>query len=245
MKTTQEDVRLVLTKIKQLLKQKKIKYRELASALSLSEASVKRLFTSVDISFGRLNQICSALGVSLNEVLTSIEDERVRDVSFPAQVEDLLSKSPIHLSLYWKVAIERMTLSSAIAELKIDKAKGFSVAKDLDKMGLIELHAGDRIIPPQLAPVRWAKLQSKLQDVICLQWGRKVVEDAYYKKKADFDLTVQYYQLCADQLNRLKNRLAELEDEFAKQTIHDMKFYPDQLISTRYVRAMADGSFVK
>lgn len=58
----------IVTVLKRSLKARGTTYRDLAAALGLSEASIKRIFAEETFSLARLEQICTALGLSIVEV---------------------------------------------------------------------------------------------------------------------------------------------------------------------------------
>lgn len=58
----------IVAVLKRSLKARGTTYRDLASAVGLSEASIKRIFAEETFSLARLEQICTALGLSIVEV---------------------------------------------------------------------------------------------------------------------------------------------------------------------------------
>lgn len=58
----------IIAVLKRSLKARGTTYRDLAKALDLSEASIKRIFAEETFSLVRLEQICTALGLSIAEV---------------------------------------------------------------------------------------------------------------------------------------------------------------------------------
>lgn len=58
----------IIAVLKRSLKARGTTYRELAQAVGLSEASVKRIFAEETFSLARLEQICTALGLSIVEL---------------------------------------------------------------------------------------------------------------------------------------------------------------------------------
>jgi DNA-binding Xre family transcriptional regulator len=58
----------IITVLKRSLKARGTTYRDLAKAVGLSEASIKRIFAEETFSLARLEQICAALGLSIAEV---------------------------------------------------------------------------------------------------------------------------------------------------------------------------------
>ena len=58
----------IIAVLKRSLKARGTTYRDLAQSVGLSEASVKRIFSEETFSLARLEQICTALGLSIVEV---------------------------------------------------------------------------------------------------------------------------------------------------------------------------------
>ena len=58
----------IIAVLKRSLKARGTTYRDLARAVGLSEASIKRIFAQETFSLARLEQICTALGLSIAEV---------------------------------------------------------------------------------------------------------------------------------------------------------------------------------
>lgn len=54
--------------LKQQLKARNMTYKDLAQALELSEANIKRIFASQSFTLGRLEQICGLMNLSLADV---------------------------------------------------------------------------------------------------------------------------------------------------------------------------------
>ena len=58
----------IIAVLKRSLKARGTTYRDLAASVGLSEASIKRIFAEETFSLSRLEQICTALGLSIMEV---------------------------------------------------------------------------------------------------------------------------------------------------------------------------------
>jgi DNA-binding Xre family transcriptional regulator len=59
----------VMMSLKQIMKSRQVTYAELGRRIRLSEASMKRIFSRATLSLARLEQICQALDVSIQEVV--------------------------------------------------------------------------------------------------------------------------------------------------------------------------------
>ena len=65
----------IIKVLKQTLKIHGKRYVDVAEALDLTEASVKRLFSDEQFSLKRLDQICNMLGIEISDLMASIRDE--------------------------------------------------------------------------------------------------------------------------------------------------------------------------
>jgi DNA-binding Xre family transcriptional regulator len=59
----------IMTSLKRIMKSREITYAELGRRIQLSEASIKRIFSHATLSLERLDEICGALEVSIQEVV--------------------------------------------------------------------------------------------------------------------------------------------------------------------------------
>ena len=92
------EVNQLLVTIKRQLKLQGKTYRDVASALQLSEASVKRLLTSDTLGVDRLVEISNMLGFTLAELAqeAALTETRLRTLS-PAQEKELVSDTRLLL----------------------------------------------------------------------------------------------------------------------------------------------------
>ena len=60
---------LIVAELKRALREGGHTYADVARKLELSEASVKRLFSTEDLSLERVDQICELIGLGLREIL--------------------------------------------------------------------------------------------------------------------------------------------------------------------------------
>lgn len=66
----------VCNTLKNLLKQKNMTYKVLATHLKMSEANVKRMFSLKQFSLVRLEAICNVLGVALSDLFLMLEKKK-------------------------------------------------------------------------------------------------------------------------------------------------------------------------
>lgn len=139
------DFEVLRSNLKQALKDRGATYRQLARAMNVSEITVKRLLAGDDVSLSRLQQICAFLNLSVSEVLRAAESGESTEIYQFTLEEDAYFfqherayATLILLSHYESVAaLERA--------LKLSRTSLYAELRQLEKMGFIEVHEGDRV----------------------------------------------------------------------------------------------------
>lgn len=154
--------------LKSILKARKITYKSLGTSLQISEAGIKKMFLAQDCSISRLSEICNAMGITLNDLVSVAKKLPVRVVELKTSQADFLVKNPHYWNFFRKLAHEKLTVNE-IAELYcLDKVTVRRYLKKLDELGLIEIHPGDRILinMPSLSKVKMQNsgLQKMMKD---------------------------------------------------------------------------------
>jgi transcriptional regulator with XRE-family HTH domain len=138
-----EIAQLVAT-IKRQLKAQGFTYRDLARAIKISEASVKRVFASERFTVERLAQVSQLLGFTLAELLEESSsslpplDTLTREQESQLTSDDTLLLVAVCSLNHWSLT----DITSVYAVTKTEVVKRLRV---LDRMGIIELLPGDRI----------------------------------------------------------------------------------------------------
>lgn len=138
-----EIAQLVAT-IKRELKAQGMTYHDVARALSLSEPSVKRLFSSERFTVERLVQISQFLGFTLSEILQE-SSSSVPQVSTLTENQEAQLVSNSKLLLVAVCAFNHWSVSDIVASYQMSKAECLKRLLVLDRMGVIALLPGDRI----------------------------------------------------------------------------------------------------
>lgn len=138
-----EVTQLVAT-LKRQLKQQGKTYRDVASALGLSEPSIKRLFADENFSLDRLVDICTLLGFTIAELAQEAvaTESRLRTLTV-AQEKELVSD--VRLLLVAVCALNHWTLNNMIAVYRLSEAECLQRLLRLDRLHLITLLPGNRI----------------------------------------------------------------------------------------------------
>jgi transcriptional regulator with XRE-family HTH domain len=138
------EVSQLLTTIKRQLKLQGKTYRDVASALQLSEASVKRLLTSDTLGVDRLVEISNMLGFTLAELAqeAAVTETRLRTLT-ATQEKELVSDT--RLLLVAVCALNHWTLQDMLAVYKLSEAECLQKLLHLDRLHLIALMPGNRV----------------------------------------------------------------------------------------------------
>jgi transcriptional regulator with XRE-family HTH domain len=138
------EVSQLLTTIKRQLKLQGKTYRDVASALQLSEASVKRLLTSDTFGVDRLVEISNMLGFTLAELAqeAAVTETRLRTLTATQETELV---SDTRLLLVAVCALNHWTLQDMLAVYKLSEAECLQKLLHLDRLHLIALMPGNRI----------------------------------------------------------------------------------------------------
>jgi len=135
--------RLVGT-LKQRLKSQGITYRELATRLGLSEASVKRMFATRRFSLDRLLEISHLLGFSLAELAqeAALSGTRLHTLS-EVQERELVSDEK--LLLVAVCVLNHWTFDEILAVYRLGEAECIQRLARLDRLRLLDLLPGNRV----------------------------------------------------------------------------------------------------
>jgi len=238
------DFPLILRTIKDTLKARGVTYRDLAGRMGIPESTLKKMLSAKDLSFKRLAAICEAVELDLADVLASVAGRPVQTVSFTPSQEASFKENPSAFGFYWKLVFERESPATIAAANGLSGRATFRYLRQLDSMGLIELHPGNVVRLPYIRPVRWDMTSPFVQSLV-RRWAGRTVADLAATDPPDGALIVQYFQLHRSSYEELLVALRSLETEFAKRTARDLSLRQGDLVRVRTVFAVAEGSYLR
>jgi DNA-binding Xre family transcriptional regulator len=129
--------------LKQLLKARNITYRDLAQALDLSEANIKRIFSSQSFTLERLEQICGLLELSLSDLflLNTQKEHRLTQLT-QEQEEELIADRK--LLLVAVCARDGWLFNDMITHYQISEHECIRLLARLDKLKMLQLLPGNK-----------------------------------------------------------------------------------------------------
>jgi transcriptional regulator with XRE-family HTH domain len=151
MQTTQ-----LVDALKRELKARGINYATVAEGIGMSEATVKRMLSTRNLTLERLDEILEATGIKLQDLLrVSLADE---DTKLISELSDKQEREIVANPALFATAVACMNLMrfDEILDLyALTEAQLVGMLTKLDKMGLIELAPANRIRVKVARTFRW------------------------------------------------------------------------------------------
>ncbi|RKP48203.1 helix-turn-helix domain-containing protein [Trinickia fusca] len=210
------EVAQLIATIKRHLKAQGLTYREVANALELSEASIKRLFASERFTVDRLVQLSTLLGFTLAELAQDAAAELPALRTLTIEQETRLV-SDRKLLLVAVCALNHWSVAEIVAAYRVTYAECLKRLLVLERMGLIALLPNDRIrlivmrdfhwLPD--GPIRAFFMQEGLGDFLSNSFD----EPEQTLEFAHAMLTEPALEQLRLELQKVRARLALLHDE--------------------------------
>ena len=138
------EIEQLIATLKRQLKRQGMNYRDVAAALNLSEASVKRTFASGRFTLDRLVEVGNLLGFSLAELAQQASTEAPR-LSTLTQLQEKELVSDNKLLLVAVCALTHWTQADMVSAYRLSQADCISRLVRLDRLRLIDLLPNNRI----------------------------------------------------------------------------------------------------
>lgn len=142
--------------LKRCLRAQGVTYRELASRIDMSEAAVKRMFSLKAMQLRRIEQICEALDIGLQELSAEAERGRAPLSELSVAQEQALVDSPALLIALFLV-INRWQQDDVLSRFRFDAPQWTALLAKLDRLGIIELQPGNRARLRTARNIRWRR----------------------------------------------------------------------------------------
>ena len=130
--------------LKRALRARGITYATLAARIGMSEASVKRMFSTRSFTLARIDQICASTDVDFEELTRGFnrEERLVSRLTEQQEAEIVAEKS---LFLVAVCALNLMRFDEILATYRFERAELVALLTRLDRIGIIALMPNNRI----------------------------------------------------------------------------------------------------
>ena len=136
-------IKQVIQRLKQLLKEQGMTYKSLSEQLQLSEASIKRCFSQQNFTLERLEQVCEALGLTLSDVFIQVAQTQPRVSQLSKGQERELLEDP-RLLLAAVCVRDGWQFNEITDYYDISEPEAVRLMVKLDRLKLIEFLPGNR-----------------------------------------------------------------------------------------------------
>lgn len=209
-------------------------YRDLATALEVSESSIKRIFAHRDLSLSRLGQICSWLGITISDLSEFASRQQPKLEQLDRQLEQQIVEDPL-LLLVATCAMNQWQLGEIISFYRIPETQCLQKLIQLDRIGMINLLPGNHIKLRITPNFRWqpdGPIQRFFQKSIANEFF-----DSQFTAKDD-QLIVLNGTLSASSNQAFQSLMRRLAAEFNALAKDDLTLPLDQRHGTTAVLAM-------
>jgi DNA-binding Xre family transcriptional regulator len=150
------EIDTILAQLKFQLKAHGITYAHIAHHLSLSEASVKRIFSKKEVSLARLEKICHLVNLNLSDVFDLVKQKQRKIHQLSNGQEQLLVEDKT-LLLVAICVVNHWQFDDILHYHSFDQYALIQKLAQLDKMRIIELLPANRIKPLLHQDFDWIK----------------------------------------------------------------------------------------
>lgn len=230
---------VVMNRIKALLKERKISYAKLSRLTQTPVSTLKKWFAAQDGSLNRVDILCTSLGLSLVQILRSLERMDVQTLEMNPKQQQYFLEDPVAFSIYWHLLYERMHAEEVRLRLQLDPKAYRQKLLRMDRLNLLEVSIHEKVVVTKIQPVRWRWAGPFLEKTL-RQWSHATAEDSFSRDK---NFILQFFQMSAESGEELRRDLKALEEKYARRTNHELAIGGIQIQKTRFLACLADGSF--
>ena len=133
----------LLTALKSVFKNKGITYKDAATALELSEISIKRIFSTKNVSLVRLEKLCEFANTDIGELI-QLAEERHQKISTLTLEQERKLVSDKKLLLLGVCLINHWSFDEILSNYQFEEPELIGLFAQMDKLRIIEYLPGNR-----------------------------------------------------------------------------------------------------
>jgi DNA-binding Xre family transcriptional regulator len=220
--------------VKKELKTAQMTYADLARELGMAESSVKRMLARGDMPLSRVDAICRALKLDFAELARRVADAQPLLKELSAEQERAVVRDEKLLLVAINV-LSGWTLEQMTAAYRLSAAEVIKYLAQLDRVGIIELKAGNRYRLKVDKTFRWRPHGA------VMQYFREHVVLDYFGggfEREDESLQLVHGTISRALASSFVERLQRLAQDFARQHQTDQKLKPAEVEGYTLVLAM-------
>lgn len=134
----------LLAALQRYLKREGLTYSHVAERLAVSEATVKRLFSTERLTLDRLDALCAVVGIDLTELALEAREGQARLTQLTVEQESEVVRDE-ELLLVSVLVLNHWRFDDILAAYAIEENTLVRKLAALDRLGVIELLPGNRV----------------------------------------------------------------------------------------------------
>jgi DNA-binding Xre family transcriptional regulator len=220
--------------LKRMLKSHGLSYADVAKQLSLSQASVKRLFSEQSFSLERLDKVCQMMEIEISDLVMEMSSHLRVMVSEISQEQEQEIADDVALLLVTVCILNRWTMEQLMEYFHFTEHQCIQHLAVLDRLKLIELLPGNKVklrIAPNFKWLDNGPIQQFFQQKIAADFF-----DSNFSKQQE-KLIVINGMLSKAGMAIFQRKLAQLVHEFDELNTDDAALPLDQRTGTTVVLA--------
>ncbi|MBS97418.1 MAG: transcriptional regulator [Oceanospirillaceae bacterium] len=224
----------LISTLKQSLKAAGKTYADVAAVLELSEASVKRLFSTQQMSLDRLDAICQLIGMEISDLVKQMEEHAGRIERLNVEQEREIAND-LTLLLITVCVLNRWTLEEILHVHGLDEHTCIQKLARLDKLQIIDLLPKNRIKLKVAANFNW------IENGPIQQFFQQRIAAEYFNSRFQSDdeqLIVLNGMLSKSSNQAFQRRMQRLAREFEEFNREDVAQPFEQRHGTTVIIAM-------
>ncbi len=203
--------------LKRALKLNNKTYADVATALELTQASVKRLFSEENFSLQRLDQVCQLIDMEISDLtaMMNAQQEQLQHLTIDQEKE---LTNDLTLLLIAVCVLNKWTTRDIIQYYELTECECIQKLAKLDRLKIIDLLPGNRIKLLVAANFAW------LESGPIQQFFQQKIGQEYFNTRFNQDdecLIVMNGMLCAQSNGEFQRKLKRLAREFEALNTED------------------------
>lgn len=229
----------LIRNLKLLLKKDGKTYTDVAKVLNLSEASIKRRFSENNFSLSELGKILESIGMDIADLVDFTQQAQRKKTELTIEQEAQLVSDP-RLLLITVLTLSYWSLNEIVRHYEISESDCISCLLRLDKLGLIELRANNKIRVLISSDFVWRN-NGPIQNFFL-----KHIAAEFLSKKFDVNhnsLKCMNGMMSTEGIEKMTNAKKQLERQFHDLCLEAANLTIEEKFGTTFVSAMCDWQF--
>ncbi len=225
--------------LKKALKAQGKTYLDVALALDLTEASVKRLFSEQNFSVKRLDQVCQMLGIEISD-LVKMMNESQPQINQLSEEQEWEIANDIELLLVTISVLNKWTFEQILGHYNLTEPQCIRKLAKLDKLKIIELLPKNRVKLRVAPNFKWRE-NGPIQ-----RFFQEKVEADFFRSRFTGEaerLIVINGMLSAESNRVFQRKMEKLAKEFDELNMDDTRLPLDQKFGNTVVIAIRQWQY--